>query len=85
MFAAKESGIKLARWKWIFSAMNVLNEIVIIVVEPVKNESGELLILQRLANGDQCVGKTPHLVEVVRDDEVTKLGLTKLSAYRMST
>ncbi|EMS57055.1 hypothetical protein TRIUR3_32214 [Triticum urartu] len=38
---------------------------------------------ERLANRGQCVGETPHLVEVVRDAEVTKLGLTKLGAYRL--
>ena len=56
--------------------MNILNEIVIIIIKPVKHEGGELLILQRLANRSQCVGEAPHLVEVVRNAEVTKLGLT---------
>ena len=65
--------------------MDVLNEVVIVIIKPVKHEGGKLLILQWLANGGQRVGETPHLVEVVRDAEVTELSLTQLSAYRGST
>ena len=65
--------------------MDVLNEIVIIIIEPVKHKGGEVLVLKRLTNRGQGVSEARHLVEVLRDAEIAKFGLTQLGAYRVRT
>ena len=67
----------------ILSTMDVLNEIVIIIIKPVKHKSGEVLVLKRPTNRGQGVNEARHLVEVLRDAEITKLGLTQLGAYKV--
>jgi hypothetical protein len=47
----------------------VLDEVVVVAVEAVKNVLRELLIAKRLPNGRQCVRERLHLVEVVMAEE----------------
>lgn len=77
----KEARIELTTRERILSTMDVLNEIVIIIIEPVKHKGGEVLVLKRLTNRGQGVGEAHHLVEVLRDADISKLGLTQLGAY----
>jgi hypothetical protein len=60
-------------------AVDVLDEVVVVAVEAMKNVLRELLIAKRLPNGRQCVRECLHLVEVVMRRGVKLLAVTELA------
>jgi hypothetical protein len=66
-------------------AVDVLDEVVVVAVEAMKNVLRELLSAKRLPNGRQCVRECLHLVEVVVRRRVELLAITELTPKGRAT